>query len=264
VHTLGWTEETLVQGAADAGLSMPTHAILKRGPVELVEYFLLERYRYAAAASIPTGSKEGKEYIRILADKNVDFTAPFVHCLPPAFALLIDPRNIASTADLTARLADDYCRTAGIQTPRLDWYLERGLAAFLLVATDMHLLGDDSYNYTSTKEFIGRYMATCQVIRDNPSLLVSLMSLVPTLLNSVLDLGATLRTRTKSQDNNSARNTSTNDAQSYSNTESMESQSSGGGDDEQQMYRRDQISNSDIQDNDTPTPAAPDTSQHQR
>jgi len=41
VPKVGWTAEALALGAVDAGLPAVSHGIFHRGPIELVEYFMV-------------------------------------------------------------------------------------------------------------------------------------------------------------------------------------------------------------------------------
>ena len=46
VKECGWTDESLLRGIKDLGLSPLTHTIVDRGAVEIVEYFLKEKNKH--------------------------------------------------------------------------------------------------------------------------------------------------------------------------------------------------------------------------
>ncbi len=58
VKEYGWTDESLLRGIKDLGLSPLTHTIVDRGAVEIVEYFLKEKNKHVKELFTNTNNEE--------------------------------------------------------------------------------------------------------------------------------------------------------------------------------------------------------------
>ena len=189
VNTLGWTNESLVQGALDCKFSLPSHSILPRGPIELVEHFLSQRtkfvinsYNHETSAEGPSsqeapGSSSSDRARILLQDddikispvlfmiyRNIDFVAPYISVIPQAAALLVEPNNIISSLNVVFQTSNDICQAAGIKAARLDWYFERGAVVVLLCSTG-------TYYLTSFSDLNSIFLYTFHFVISNDGLL---------------------------------------------------------------------------------------------
>lgn len=151
VHTLGWSNEAIVQGTIDAGASLPCHGVTLRGPVELVEFFLCQRINVAVEAlststdrPSPTNNTERplspqSAIIVSMAGHSVDETAQYAASWPQALSLLLEPRNAIYSLGLLTQHAGVYCREAGLTASRMDWYFERATIASLILSTGTNI-----------------------------------------------------------------------------------------------------------------------------
>lgn len=150
----------------DAHLPLTAFATINRGPVELVEFFLLYKKDEVLKPSQEVGQvhpREGEHegsnvnnavdppLLRVMMERNIDLLQPFLTFWPDAIALLFEPKNIPHTVQLLFQISDELCEASGVKASRLDWYTERGSVLALLCCTELYMLSDDSEDYRDTR-----------------------------------------------------------------------------------------------------------------
>jgi ubiquinone biosynthesis protein COQ9 len=135
------------------------HAIIERGPVELVEYFLWIRNENVIKKikdyHKPTSDETAEHDLSCtnfeLVEMNIDLLAPYITTWPQALVLLIEPKNIPHSASIFLQISDQLCIASGVKASRLDWFAERGTIIALYVITELYMLTDTSENYQETR-----------------------------------------------------------------------------------------------------------------
>lgn len=178
------SHDALVQGAAACQMPHTAHSIIQRGPVELVEYFLLTRNDMvitsfkderpvdlglilspqSSSSSSPSSSSsssytqkaEGDNVSRSavlfnIMNKNIDHLGPYITTWPQALSLLLEPANISHSFDILLKLADDMSDVAGVKASRLDWYTERGALVAMHCIIETYMLTDSSERFQETR-----------------------------------------------------------------------------------------------------------------
>lgn len=178
VPSKGWTEEALALGAVDSGLRPVSHGIFKRGPIELVEYYM-EEAAYETARLVESRwaelieGKSEQEKMGCVIDLRLQQLEPYVSNWAQAMALGAHPRNAATTARNLALLADEMCHTAGLDHG-LDhgageaarWYTDRAVVAAVYGAAEVFMLSDKSPGFEDTRDFVKRRVAEAYALLD--------------------------------------------------------------------------------------------------
>ena len=182
------SHEALVQGAAACQMPRTAHSIIQRGPVELVEYFILTRNEMIISSfknekavdlglilspqsplpsSSPSSSSSSSSssytqnaerdnasrsaVLFNIMSKNIDHLGPYITTWPQAVSLLLAPSNITNSFDIALKLADDLSEVAGVKASRLDWYTERGALVAMHCIIETYMLTDSSESFQETR-----------------------------------------------------------------------------------------------------------------
>ena len=136
-------------------LNFPS-GIFKRGPIELVEYFL-EESAYETARIVEerwselVEDKSPEERMVAIIDLRLKMLEPYISNWPQAMALGLHPSNAATTARNLALLADEMCMTVGLKATDARWYTDRGVVGAVYGAAEIFMLSDKSAGFVETK-----------------------------------------------------------------------------------------------------------------
>ena len=160
------TNEALIRGTMDSQLPINAFATINRGPVELVEYFLLEKKDEVLKSLQDAGSDNCDQdehddsksnitvdtpILQLMMERNIDLLRPHLKYWPEALALLLEPKNIPYTMQVLFHISDELCEASGIRASRLNWYVERGSVLVLMCCSELYMLSDDSVEYADTR-----------------------------------------------------------------------------------------------------------------
>ena len=176
VGECGWTHDAIVRAVKDTtSLSSLSHTIVERGPVELVEMFLLQKMAHvrlamaAKAEATGEGSSASTSEVGSSSDAfdpvyeaiglHLDYIQPHLQHWPAAMALLVEPQQVARSSSLLYDTVDDLCRFEGVKTSRMDWYVERAALLALYSSAELFMLTDSSQGLRETKAFLRQGVA---------------------------------------------------------------------------------------------------------
>ena len=180
------TNEALIKGTVDSNLPLTAFATIARGPVELVEYFLMDKKDevlksvYDDAGRVSPNDDERNDCdhntveppsLQVVMEKNIDLLQPYLTSWPEALTLLLEPKNIPHTVQLLFQISDELCEASDIRASRLNWYTERASVVVLLCCSELYMLSDDSEGYIDTR-YTTIYYQHCRGCAFNYCLLI--------------------------------------------------------------------------------------------
>ena len=125
----GWSLESLVQASQDCGYPPITHGLFPRGPIELVEYFVLSSTHHlknkVATPEFEQLGTTGK--IRTCVHARLDMLKPYISHWPRALAMMSLPLNAPNSVKNLAELMDEMWYLSGDRSIDFNWYSKRFL-----------------------------------------------------------------------------------------------------------------------------------------
>jgi len=195
VKELGWTNEALVKGMHDAlshnnssgnhreEYSSLAHAVVARGPTEMIELFIENKRIHIADVmksyeNSETNNDQNDNIIYNSLNKalnaHIDYLGPYIHTWPGALALMADPMQVPNSISIMDGILVDLINYTNIKTKRMDWYSERALLLLVYSSIELHMISDTSDNFKDTKSFVERILATYIDARKSPSMITML------------------------------------------------------------------------------------------
>ena len=119
-------------------MPLQCHGIIQRGPVELVEYFILnDTLSPSIAVNSDQEENSNDKYsgLRRVMECRVDLLAPYATTWPQAISLLLEPQNLTSSFDLMLKSTDQLSQLACMRASRLDWYTKRITLFGIVIST---------------------------------------------------------------------------------------------------------------------------------
>uniref|UniRef100_A0A1J3JYG4 Ubiquinone biosynthesis protein n=1 Tax=Noccaea caerulescens TaxID=107243 RepID=A0A1J3JYG4_NOCCA len=158
VPRLGWTEEAMMAGSRDVGVSPSIVGSFSRKEAALVEYFMDECLQLLIDR-IDTGldlqnlipSERISKLIRIRLEMQV----PYMSKWPQALSIQAHPVNVPTSFKQRAMLVDEIWHAVGDGASDLDWYVKRTILGGVYSTTEIYMLTDDSPEYRDTWAFLG-------------------------------------------------------------------------------------------------------------
>eukprot|EP00976_Prorocentrum_cordatum_P112778 1195590-Prorocentrum_minimum.AAC.2 len=143
---LGWSADALRAGAKDIELSTASLGLVKRGEVELLEFFE-EQCRAKLAKQLSEQSDlmvdmHVREKLATAVRLRLEMTIPYLSHWPQALTLQAQPQNVPEGLKLRAMLMDEIWFGVGDTSVDTAWYTKR--AALLGVALSPLTWGDNS------------------------------------------------------------------------------------------------------------------------
>lgn len=185
----GFTQQSMLLGAQDAGYVPASLALFPRGPFNLLVYHLTtQRLALKHAVQFPatanyddtTGAATKPlgvgAKVSLLTLARLHANAPIMHKYHEALALMSLASNVpASVAELGA-LADDIWYLAGDTAVDGSWYTKRATLASTYAATELFMTQDRSERYAETGKFLDRRLDDVRRLGVTASTLGQLMS----------------------------------------------------------------------------------------
>ncbi|KAJ9499365.1 Ubiquinone biosynthesis protein coq9, mitochondrial [Exophiala xenobiotica] len=160
----GFTEQSLVLGAKDAGYLDVTVQLFPRGVFDLVHYHLVtQRLALKHNVQFPEGTPLGLgSKIRTLAMARLRANADIIHQWQGALGHISLLGNIpASLKELNA-LSDEIWYLAGDTAVDFSWYTKRASLAAVYASSEMFMTTDKTHDFAATEEFLDRRLKDAQ------------------------------------------------------------------------------------------------------
>lgn len=169
VPTSGFTQESLTQGAIDAGYLPASTNLFPHGAFDLVEYHLVterlalkDRVQFPGAEDQTEGSTLQSRRlgtgakVRALLLARLRANDQVIHKLPEALGQMSLLGNIPASIAELARLVDEIWYLAGDVSVDSSWYTKRGMLAGVYASSEVFMTQDKSKDYKDTEEFVDR------------------------------------------------------------------------------------------------------------
>ena len=169
----GFTAESLILGAQDAGYLSISANLFPRGAFSLVNYYLFTQrlalsdhfQRPDISPSRHDSHQTVKERIRSVTLHRLLSNAPYINHYQSALALLSLPSNLQLGLKELARLADEILYLAGSTTVTTGWYTDRAALATIYASAELFMTQDKSKEFHDTADFLGRRIDEADTLR---------------------------------------------------------------------------------------------------
>ncbi|KAK8602388.1 hypothetical protein V6N13_057980 [Hibiscus sabdariffa] len=157
VIRLGWSEEAMIAGAKEVGISPSIVGSFPRKEAALVEFFmddclqrLIDRIDSGEELQNLTPSQCIYKLVRI----RLEMQAPYISKWPQALSIQAHPLNVSTSFKQRAMLIDEIWHAAGDETSDLDWYVKRTVLGGIYSTTEIYMLTDSSPEFRDTWLFL--------------------------------------------------------------------------------------------------------------
>ncbi|KAL0794952.1 hypothetical protein Bca101_066329 [Brassica carinata] len=183
VPRLGWTEEAMIAGSREVGVSPSIVGSFSRKEAALVEYFmdeclqlLIDRVDSGLDLQNLIPSERVSKLVRIRLEMQI----PYMSKWPQALSIQVSfwgfcdkflkqilmcerisfgkkqahPVNVPTSFKQRAMLVDEIWHTVGDGASDLDWYVKRTVLGGVYSTTEIYMLTDDSPEYRDTWAFL--------------------------------------------------------------------------------------------------------------
>ncbi|CAN8292488.1 unnamed protein product [Cochlearia groenlandica] len=157
VARLGWSEEAMMAGSRDVGVSPSIVGSFSRKEAALVEFFmdeclhlLIDRVDSGLDLQNMIPSERISKLIRIRLKMQV----PYMSKWPQALSIQAHPTNVPTSFKQRAMLVDEMWHAVGDGASDLDWYVKRTILGGVYSTTEIYMLTDDSIEYRDTWAFL--------------------------------------------------------------------------------------------------------------
>ncbi|KAK8509137.1 hypothetical protein V6N13_062191 [Hibiscus sabdariffa] len=161
VIRLGWSEEAMIEGAKEVGISPSIVGSFPRKEAALVEFFmddclqrLIDRIDSAEELQNSTPSQRINKLVRI----RLEMQAPYISKWPQALSIQAHPLNVSTSFKQRAMLVDEIWHAAGDETSDLDWYVRRTVLGGIYSTTEIYMLTDSSPEFRDTWLFLDNWV----------------------------------------------------------------------------------------------------------
>lgn len=119
VEGSGWTRQSIVKGAEQAGYPSTVHGMFPKGGIELINYFYLKGNKeLIAEMREKVGEKSEnvgnpKEFVCWALRQRLEKLRPFIKTWPQALAMMSLPPNVPTSLANMLTLVDDICYFSG-------------------------------------------------------------------------------------------------------------------------------------------------------
>ncbi|KAK8503188.1 hypothetical protein V6N13_025948 [Hibiscus sabdariffa] len=157
VIRLGWSEEAMIAGAKEVGISPSIVGSFPRKEAALVEFFmddclqrLIDRIDSGEELQNLTPSQRIYKLVRI----RLEMQAPYISKWSQALSIQAHPLNVSTSFKQRAMLIDEIWHAAGDETYDLDWYVKRTVLGGIYSTTEIYMLTDSSPEFRDTWLFL--------------------------------------------------------------------------------------------------------------
>ncbi|CAF2257286.1 unnamed protein product [Brassica napus] len=158
VARLGWTEEAMMAGSRDVGVSPSIVGSFSRKEAALVEYFMDECLQLLVDrvdSGLDLQNLIPSERISKLIRVRLEMQVPYISKWPQALSIQAHPVNVPTSFKQRAMLVDEMWHAVGDGASDLDWYVKRTVLGGVYSTTEIYMLTDDSpAEYRETWEFL--------------------------------------------------------------------------------------------------------------
>ncbi|XP_039018095.1 ubiquinone biosynthesis protein COQ9, mitochondrial-like isoform X2 [Hibiscus syriacus] len=153
----GWSEETMIAGAKEVGVSPSIVGSFPRKEAALVEFFmddclqrLIDRIDSGEELRQLIPSQRISKLVRI----RLEMQAPYISKWPQALSFQAHPLNVPTSFKQRAMLVDEIWHAAGDEASDIDWYVKRTFLGGIYSATEIYMLTDRSPEFRDTWLFL--------------------------------------------------------------------------------------------------------------
>ncbi|XP_010542507.1 PREDICTED: ubiquinone biosynthesis protein COQ9, mitochondrial [Tarenaya hassleriana] len=157
VPRLGWTEEAMMAGARDVGVSPSIVGSFPRKEAALVEFFMDECLRLLIDridSGLDLQSMIPSERISKLIRTRLEMQIPYISKWPQALSIQAHPLNVPTSFKQRAMLIDEIWHAVGDEASDIDWYVKRTVLGGIYSTTEIYMLTDDSPDHRDTWAFL--------------------------------------------------------------------------------------------------------------
>jgi len=164
VPEYGFTEESLVLGAKDAGYLDVTVQLFPRGVFDLIRYHLVtQRLALKHNVQFPEGIHLGLgAKIRTLAMARLRANADVIHQWQGALGHMSLLGNIPASLQELNALSDEIWYLAGDTAVDFSWYTKRASLSAVYASSEMFMTTDKTQDFAATEEFLDRRLKDAQ------------------------------------------------------------------------------------------------------
>ncbi|KAK3879403.1 hypothetical protein Pcinc_016023 [Petrolisthes cinctipes] len=168
VHSYGWTQESIIQGAESLGYSGMAHGLFPGGGVDLVNYFYKEcnkKLEHSLTQKTneiidnPQLKKGTTAFISEAVEERLRMNTEYITSWHKALALHASPLNTPQALDNIGSLVDAIWYHAGDRSHDFNWYTKRGLLAAVYKSSELCMLQDKSDDFQDTWDFMNRRLS---------------------------------------------------------------------------------------------------------
>uniref|UniRef100_A0A7N0UXR6 Ubiquinone biosynthesis protein n=1 Tax=Kalanchoe fedtschenkoi TaxID=63787 RepID=A0A7N0UXR6_KALFE len=161
VNKFGWSEEAMIAGAREVGLSPSIIGSFQRKEAALVEFFMdlcLERLSDRVDTDGEIKNLILSERIAKLVRTRLEMQSPYISKWPQALSIQAQPSNVATSLKQRAELVDEIWHVVGEEASDVDWYVKRTILGGIYSATEIYMLTDNSAGFKDTWSFLHNRM----------------------------------------------------------------------------------------------------------
>ncbi|GMI83909.1 hypothetical protein like AT1G19140 [Hibiscus trionum] len=157
VIKFGWSEEAMIAGAKESGVSPSIVGSFPRKEAALVEFFmddclqrLIDRIDSGEELRQLIPSQRISKLVRI----RLEMQAPYISKWPQALSIQAHPMNVPTSFKQRAMLVDEIWHAAGDEASDIDWYVKRTFLGGIYSTTEIFMLTDRSPEFRDTWLFL--------------------------------------------------------------------------------------------------------------
>lgn len=153
----GWTDNALIAGARDVGLSPSIIGSFSRKEAALVEYFMddcLQRLVDKIDSDESLKNLTPSDCITKLIRFRLEMQVPYISTWPEALGIQAQPVNVPTSFKQRAVLVDEIWHAAGDNASDIDWYAKRTILGGIYSTTEIYMLSDKSPDFRDTWAFL--------------------------------------------------------------------------------------------------------------
>ncbi|GLT62861.1 hypothetical protein SLA2020_354640 [Shorea laevis] len=157
VLRLGWSEEAMIAGAREIGVSPSIVGSFPRKEAALVEFFMddcLQRLIDRIDSGEDLKNFIPSQRISNLVRIRLEMQAPYISKWPQALSIQAHPLNVPTSFKHRAMLIDEIWHAAGDDASDIDWYVKRTVLGGIYSTTEIYMLTDSSPDFRDTWAFL--------------------------------------------------------------------------------------------------------------
>ncbi|KAG2319720.1 hypothetical protein Bca52824_012933 [Brassica carinata] len=157
VPRLGWTEEAMMAGSRDVGVSPSIVGSFSSKEAALVEHFMdecLQLLLDRVDSGLDLQNLIPSERISKLIRVRLEMQVPYMSKWPQALSIQAHPVNVPTSFKQRAMLVDEIWHSVGDGASDIDWYVKRTVLGGVYSTTEIYMPTDDSPENRDTWAFL--------------------------------------------------------------------------------------------------------------